>query len=267
MAEGTNSLHPDLEILHRHVVGELSAAEGESLAAHLDACPRCRLELKRLARFDTLDGDAETAADAAWDEAASILDETFAEKILPAVRATAADEGDGDSGVGAGSGGDSPAPGDTGRRPDGESGRVVRLWHWALPVAAVLCLWFWTGQRNTGPLPALDGPDALRGGTASDTTLVLLEPLGEVAAAPTRFAWEARAPYDHYSLEVMTPELESVLRLDDLHATEVVLADSLGSLLASGGRYVWWITGQRGLAPAVVSENGWFVIAGKRPAD
>ena len=67
---GTNNHgHPELETLLAFAEGELAADQATPVAAHLESCALCRLEIKRFAQFETGGDDPEAAQDAQWDQA------------------------------------------------------------------------------------------------------------------------------------------------------------------------------------------------------
>ena len=66
MAEREFDNHPDLELLAAHAAGQSAENESAAIQRHLEDCPFCRLELKRLKRFANIDADEELLEDAGW---------------------------------------------------------------------------------------------------------------------------------------------------------------------------------------------------------
>lgn len=248
MTEALHGNHPDLDRLAEHAAGRLPEAEAAAVAEHLRSCPLCALESKRLARFATIDADAELLAEADWPRAELLLQRAYAEKVRPAL-----------AGEGAGAGGDAGAAGTRRRRA------APRLRWLAAAAAAAAVVLLFVGEVERSPRPPLpaDGPDLLRGGeggTPAAAGITLLAPLGELDAPPAAFAWRAERPCETYTLTVFTPELATLLKREGLTASRYALSDSLRGLLAANRVYVWSVQGETGLTVSAASPSGWFRI-------
>ena len=248
MVDPTQARHPDLDALADYAAGVLGQEETALLERHLAACHRCRLEAKRLARFATIDQDAELLADAGWSEARFALERAYRERVKPAVAAAAADA--------------APV-----RTPAAGSSATNPHLRWLVPVAAaaVLALVFiGFGRHDSGPghgLPDRQAADAVRGGAVEEAVIVLRAPLGEIAAPPEAFVWETDHDFESFRLEVVTPDLNLVFAQADLDSSRFVVPDSLRALLHAGESYLWSVEGRVGLATSRMSQTAWFKIA------
>jgi hypothetical protein len=261
MTEARGGEHPDLDRLAEFAAGLLPATETSAVDAHLEACPLCRLELKRLARFETIDGDEELLAEAEWPRAEFLLQKAFAEKVRPVLTGR-----DADSSAGPATGMAPVRPISGARSPSRRSG-APRL-RWLVPAAAAAVLILLVANLDRGPHLSLspEGPDLLRGGDSGGTgaqraaRIELVEPLGEVSEAPRLFTWQADSTYDTFALTVFTSELATVFQQEHLAESHFGPPDSLRALLAPDRVYAWSVKAYAGLAPAVVSPSGWFRI-------
>ncbi len=261
MTEARGGEHPDLDRLADFAAGLLPAAEASAVDAHLETCPLCRLELKRLARFASIDGDEELLAEAAWPRAEFLLQKSFAEQVRPAV----AGRDDGARAVPAArKAKDEPVSGS--RPPARWSARRLR---WLVPAAAAAAvLVLLVANLEQGPQSPLapEGPDLLRGGDSGGTggqraaRIELVEPLGEMTEAPHLFTWQADSTYDTFTLTVFTSQLATAFQQEHLVESRFELSDSLRALLAPDRVYAWSVKAYAGLAPAEVSPSGWFRI-------
>ena len=139
--------HPDPERLDLYRDGRLSDSDTAEMKRHIEECVLCRLELKRMARFEAIDADADLAGEAGWSEARERLERRFEREIvLPA--ATRA--------------GPAPEPRATEKRPPRPFLR------WLIPAAATAAavLLIWAVDRSGGPESTRTGSESLRGGAA-----------------------------------------------------------------------------------------------------
>ncbi|MCP4571195.1 MAG: hypothetical protein GY838_02475 [bacterium] len=220
--------HPDLDLLLNRAGGLLDADTAARVDAHLEVCAVCRLESKRLARFEALETDTAAADEAGWDTAAGRLDHVWRTSTRPAVH----------------------------RR---SGWRILPRWLGPAAVAAaVACIALLVdvpGLRDQDP----GGQDTMRGGPG----VVAIEgvaPVGEVPEAPTSFAWETIRDFDAYDLEVFTEDLGTILRLDDVATTRVDVPDSLRAVFDVGTTYFWHVEGREGLSATAASASVWFRV-------
>lgn len=216
--------HPDLAELLARAGGLLDAETAVRVDAHLETCAECRLEVRRLARFEALDTDDEAAVAGDWNQAAPRLDAAWRDTIRPALP--------------------------TARRPR------RRLPRWLGPVAAaaaVACVAFLVGVpglRDQHP----GSPDTMRGGPAA-VAITATAPVDDVAEIPAFFAWDTERDFDTYVLEVFTEDLGTVLCLDGLASTRVELPDSLRAAFTPGTTYFWHVEGHEGLTATAASAS------------
>jgi len=238
MAEPGGGSHPDLEALAEFCAGALPAEAAAGIERHLAECPRCRLEAARIRRFAALEEDEELAAEADWPRAAAALDRAWRERIAPAAR------------------GERPI---AGRIP--RAGRLARRWYVPVIAAAALALVLLGPDLRRNLEAPRRGVGPVRG-EESTASIVIEAPSGKVTAAPREFSWRAAAGFDSYALEVLTPGLDPVIRLDGLKGGNAALPDSLRARLLPGRTYLWDVKGYRGLAETSASPYAWFTIAG-----
>lgn len=232
--ESGGGQHPELELLLRRAGGLLDAGTAAEIDAHLEACALCRLELRRLERFDELDDDADAARAADWESAAPRLDAAWRDDIRPAIR--------------------------------GSGGARRRIPRWLGPLAAAAAV---AGVMLVAGVPGLrdlepGDRDTMRG-VDTAPALVGAAPVGEIGAAPAVFSWTAERDFDAFVLEVFTAELGTVLHLEELTTTRVELPDSLRAAFAAGTTYFWHVEGREGLTATEASSSVWFRIV--PPAD
>ncbi|MFN2369836.1 MAG: hypothetical protein ABR506_01640 [Candidatus Krumholzibacteriia bacterium] len=207
--------------------GLLPVEQAARIDAHVAECPLCRLEMARATRFQVLDHDDETAAEAGWHRAAPRLDAAWRTAIRPAL-----------------------------------ASRRRRTARWLVPaaVAASLALVALNaGDRSSWPV----GPqaaDTVRGGPTAAPAIRPLQPTGDRDDPPGSFTWAADRPFDTFVLEVFTAELGTVLRLESLGDPPVDLPDSLRARFARGVTYFWHVEGKRGLAASDMSPTVSFRI-------
>ena len=290
MVEHTPDRHPDLDVLADLAAGVLGRDDAKHVTRHLDDCHRCRLELKRLQRFLTIDQDQDLIAEADWQAARFALEQAYQETVKPSLRAPALEEP-----VPHEPAAHEPAPHEPAahepvarepaprdpaarkpvarepapRDPAGprrtRSVRSQSHLRWLVPVAAAAVLaavMIGIGTDRPGVRPFEDASPGhpVRGDGPVQSVIELDEPVGEVAAAPRIFAWRVATEFETYALEVVTPDLKRVFVQAGLEETRFTVPDSLRTLLKPGASYLWSVEGRAGLATTAVSETGWFQI-------
>jgi hypothetical protein len=237
MNDDTPRGHPDVETLDVFRRGAMSEPHEEETRRHVDSCVECRLELKRLSRFEEIEADDELARDADWQAARVSLERVFDEHVLPEV----VDR-------------ERPARGEIDGRPFRSRWQIRWLAPVAAAAAATLLVVTQVGKGPSDDLGPMRGPDVESSG------IVIVEPTGEIEEAPKQFTWEAKTENDYYTLEVFTAGLENVYTEDEIPQSHWSATDSLRSLLARDTIYLWNVTGHKGLERETVSPNGWFKI-------
>jgi len=219
-------IHPDLDTLAALAADRLDGDEMERVAGHVARCRRCRLEVRRLARFAAIDADEALAAEAGWERVEGRI-------VRPDHHVL------------------------DGRRRFSGLKRLV----WLVPAAAAAGLLLTVLPPGDDALhdPA-SPPRVLRGDTADRDRIIPQEPTGDVAAPPDRFTWSGESGFDAYRLEISTPDLDVLLLRDELTDPVYVLSDSLSGLFTPGETYLWTVTGRRGVEAAAASETAWFRI-------
>jgi hypothetical protein len=226
--------HIDLEKLSKYLEGKLSRNEAEAVRQHLDSCPLCGLELKRLRRFETIDSDGDLARKGEWLYARTKLEKALGERIVPAAT--------------------------------GPGGRIVRFRRaaraarWLVPAAAAAAVvfviaHFAANERSGAPAP---GTSVMRGAPPVAYGIELMEPVGEIAVFPAVFKWKSDRMDDRFTLEIFTPKLERVVLERNIKESSWKTPDSLRTALKPGVVYLWNVRGYRGLESASASPNGWF---------
>jgi hypothetical protein len=266
MGKRKRSEHPELEQLAEHAAGRLDAAEAEVVRRHLQDCPFCRLELKRLARFETIATDEELLVEAEWSRARFALARAYQEKLKPEL------EGLGTPAAIPPPGGqvqpaDLEHPADLGhavdpKSPRGEPRRPATVLRWLAPVAAVAAVVLLLVNIDLGPdrpLPA-DLQDLWRGEETVEQVIVPVSPVGELANWPEFFRWRSSEEFDAFALEIFTPDLHTVFQQAQILADSLAVADSLRTLLAPEQIYLWSVRGYVDVAPVTTSVSGWFEI-------
>ncbi|HUV37928.1 MAG TPA: zf-HC2 domain-containing protein [Patescibacteria group bacterium] len=226
-------IHPELSRIADCASGLLDDEESRDVIAHLSECPECRLEHRRLMRFQGIGADVELERESDWDGAARELERTFGERVLPAVV---------------------PA------RRTARAGLSGFTWLAPIAAAAAVVLLIFVQIEMNGPVKSPE-PDPLRGGAAFEYGITLETPVGEIARVPGRFAWRSKSEKDYYTLEIFTSSLHTVHREDRITDSSWAIPDSLRSRFEPGTIYLWNVRGYRGLEREIVSPNGWFRIA------
>jgi hypothetical protein len=225
--------HPDVETLAAYAAG---STLDEPTRIHVEACPICRLEIKKLERFARLDADEALSKEADWQSARPRLERAFRDRILPGVSATF--------------------------RTRGRFASWRSPWvRWLAPAAAAALVLIVVYQADRSRRPVVDrGP--VRGTPVESPNIDLKQPIGEIDEAPRVFVWVSREKEDYYKLEVFTSGLEKIFEADHILETRWAATDSVRSLLDRQTIYLWNVTGHRGVERMTVSPNGWFKITG-----
>jgi hypothetical protein len=246
MSDNANRIHPDIDTLAEFAAGE---SDDESTRRHLEECHQCRLEVRRLSRFqelDALDADDPLLREAAWSTARTRLERTFREDVL--------------------------APVADGRAVPERARASRSIWErwqirWLVPAAAaaaVLLLVFQTDWVRQAGTPSEDlGP--VRGTPVESPDIVLKRPLGKISTAPDVFEWQTKIKEDYYSIAIFTSNLEKVFEVARVIENHWTAADSLKALLKDETLYLWSVTGHKGVEPVTVSPNAWFMITDETP--
>lgn len=228
--------HIDLETLDKYLEGTLPGKEAEAARRHLESCPLCGLELKRLRRFETIDSDEDLARKGEWLYARTKLEGALRERIVPVAT--------------------------------GPGARVVRFRRaaraarWLVPAAAAAAVvfviaHFATNDRSGAPTP---GKSVMRGTPPVAYGIELMEPAGEIKAFPAIFKWKSDRMDDRFTLEIFTPKLDRIALERNIKESSWKTPDSLRTALKPGVVYLWSVRGYRGLERATASSNGWFKI-------
>ena len=228
--------HIDLETLDRYLEGALAEKEAEAVRRHLDSCPLCGLELKRLRRFEAIDSDEDLARKGEWLYARTKLEKALRERIIPAAT--------------------------------GPGARIVRFRRaaraarWLVPAAAAAAVvfviaHFATNDKSGAPAP---GKSVMRGAPPVAYGIELMEPAGEIKVFPAIFKWKSERHDDRFTLEIFTPKLDRIALERNIRESSWKTPDSLRTALKPGVVYLWSVRGYRGLERATASPNGWFKI-------
>jgi hypothetical protein len=232
--------HIDIETIAKLLGGELADGEAESARRHLETCPLCGLELKRLKRFDAIDSDEDLARRGEWLYARTRLEKAFGERIAPfAMRA----------------------------RPRATIfSRAARAAQWfgATAAAAALIAIMVHFAMNEGPTERSQAPspakNVLRGVPPIEYGIALEEPAGRIDAPPRIFKWKPSRDDEYFVLEIFTPTLERICRAADIRECYWNVPDTLVIDLDPGVVYLWSVKGYKGLERATSSPDGWFRI-------
>jgi hypothetical protein len=232
------SEHLDLESLERYLLGKLDEREAEAARRHLEKCPLCDIELKRLQRFAAIDSDDDLARSAEWIYARRKLENAFGEKIAPS------------------------AAGKAGERRMRLS-RASSAARWIVPVAVMAAGLVMIAYFSRREEPRVREPlrRIMRGAPPVRYGIELLEPAGEIHASPTVFKWRSERGDDRYTLEIFTPSLARIYQAENIARSDWTTPDTLGTILKPNIIYLWSVKGFKGLERVEASPNGWFRIA------
>jgi hypothetical protein len=230
--------HIDLDTLDKYLQGTLAWEEAEAVRRHLETCPSCGLELKRLRRFEAIDSDEGLARKGEWLYARTKLEKALRESIVPAAAAPSARVI--------------------------RFRRAVRTARWLVPAAAaaavvIMIAHYAANDRAGSPVPE-SKRSVMRGAPPVAYHIELKEPLGEIETAPAIFMWKSERKDDYFTLEIFTPKLDRIALQRDIRESSWAMPDSLRSTLKPGVVYLWCVRGYRGLERATASPNGWFKI-------
>jgi hypothetical protein len=243
MSDRSAGQHPDVDVLASYVAGLLDKEENEITRRHVEECQICRLETKRMERFEKIDSDAALLEEAEWETARFALERRFHESVLPQV-----------------------LPGEAERGPVAE--RIAakkRFWsrwqvRWLAPVAAAAAVVLVVLQMDRAHPPSVDDLGPMRGTTTESAEVFVVSPVGEIGEFPRVFSWRSDRLHDYYTVEIFASDLSKMFEVDGITERRWVPSDSLISLLKLDTVYLWSVTAHRGLKREVVSPNGWFKV-------
>lgn len=223
--------HPELEFLLSRRDGLLPADEAAAVDEHLADCTLCRLALKQAARFEDLDQDDETAAEADWAEAEARLENPWPKRRRPA---------------------------------------AVNPWRdrsrWLVPLAAAAVLALVVvnvGQREIHQ-PFGDAVDSMRGGPVAAPVIEAVFPHGELDTIPAHFQWQTERDFESYDLELFTEDLVAILTLEGVPGLQADIPDSVLAVLKPGQTYFWHVKDGAGLAAQEASATIWFRVGSEK---
>ncbi|MCK5406467.1 MAG: zf-HC2 domain-containing protein, partial [Candidatus Krumholzibacteria bacterium] len=234
--------HPDIETLANYIDGQLAASDADATKRHLDSCPVCRLEIKRIERFEAIESDKSLREEANWPAAQVRLERAFRDNVLPEVVARQSIDA----------------------RPFWSRWQV----RWLVPVAAAAALLVvFQIDRSRPPGTPSDDLGPMRGPTTEELSIALEAPSGNIERLPEQFTWRSTRKNDYYKIAIFTSDLTKIYEESELPESRWAASDSLRSLLKVETIYIWTVTGQKGVEREVVSPNGWFKITpGRRGA-
>jgi hypothetical protein len=228
--------HPELETLLAFAAGECPAEKAGPVAAHLESCVSCRLEVKRFQHFEAQGEDPVLDENTQWDRAELELARAWRDEIKPAI-------------------GLAPPPVRSFRAP---------RWAWLVPAAAAATAAFvFLQPTTTSQLDHSGGPEStvVRGaGEVAAPQITLQAPLGESDRSPTEFAWQTELDCTSYTLEIFTADLVLTFFETGIADVSWQATAELAELLEPGTTYLWSVRGYRDLQVVGESENGWFQI-------
>jgi len=238
-----NKSHPGIGDLAEYTAGSLHGSEAEEIREHLSGCPLCRLEIRKIERFESIDQDDDLAEEADWNGARFKLERAFRDSVLPA------------AGLGA--------------RPADRGSRLISKLTWLAPItaaAAVFVLFIHLESTRMELLPSR-GMGPMRGDTAEEYKIALEGPSGIIERIPEQFSWKAERDNEYYVLEIFTSDLVNIYKEERIEGTAWAVSDSLISLFEPDSIYLWSVKGYKGLEREEISPNGWVkIVPGTLPA-
>jgi len=242
MSDRSTRSHPDIETLANYIDDQLAASDAETTKLHLDGCPVCRLEIKRIERFEAIESDESLREEANWPAAQARLERAFRDNVLPEVVERQS----------------------ISARPFWSRWQV----RWLAPVAAAAALLIvFQIDRSRPPGTPADELGPMRGPTTEKLSIALEEPSGNIEQPPEQFAWRSARENDYYKIAIFTSDLTKIYEESEITESRWAASDSLKSLLEAETIYIWTVTGQKGVEHEVVSPNGWFKITPEASPD
>jgi len=173
MSDEAGRNHPDIETLAGYAAGEVT---DDSLGRHLKTCAACRMELRRLDRFERLETDGELQREADWPAARPRLEQAFRKNVLPEVVRNGSVAGR--------------------EKPPFWTRWQIR-WMAPAAAAAAVLLVFFLSDRIQRPGPVSEDLGPLRGTPVDTPDITLDKPIGNITAAPNEFEWTPRSKDDY----------------------------------------------------------------------
>jgi hypothetical protein len=234
MTENHKTNHPDLEQLlafsESGVAGPEAGPEAETIAWHLESCTECRLEIQSFKRFNDLGEDTEDDGEVQWDRAELELERAWSQ-----IKAQ------------------QPNPEKRGRR------RRQVIWLVPAAVAAVAALIYLSPSFSPEADFPSDVPSVVRGTEPTPAPMIILDPKsGERELPPVTFSWQTDVECDQFTLEIFTPELETVFSLASLEDTTWTITKEVVDQLDTATIYLWNVQGFREQQPVAGSGSNWF---------
>ncbi len=239
MTEHKSGEHPDLLQLSNYAEGDRKEPEAGMIREHLDGCVLCRLELKQIARFNTIEMDKELLQKAEWERAKSQLGK-FREEKFGAV-----------------------ALDDRSKKKTPRFG-PLQLRHLVpaamVAAAATILIVVNTGRGPSAPLFS-PSDNVLRGEDSAGYEITLEGPHGDIRTLPAEFIWSDAGSFSSYTLEIFRPDLTVVFRQEEILESRFDISPSLQNFLLPGEEYIWRVLGYRDFEAAIISRNLAFRIS------
>jgi anti-sigma factor RsiW len=169
--------HPDIETLANYTAGLLNEGDADITSSHLETCRTCRLEVKRMERFERIDSDTDLQEEANWLSARVKLERAFADNVLPEVAQHEAREA---------------------RLKDAERKIIDTRPFWTrwqlrflVPVAAAVAVAL-VAIRIAERIGPADDIGPMRGPTTESFDIAIEQPSGKIAEPPALFSWKSR---------------------------------------------------------------------------
>jgi len=239
MENRNSDSHPDIERLAEYGAGHLDTVEAGEIKQHLEVCPLCRLEIKKMDRFSKIDTDIQLEESSDWSRAGAEMERFFSERII--------------------------------KRPEAGKDNKTRInwkrWHlyWLMPaaVAATLVVIFAIKGPAPGRMESDHSYGPLRGDTVEKVNIELLVPAGRINRVPLVFNWKSDQEYEFYSLEIFKADLTEVYSCDSIKGTTLILPDSSASIFKKGETYLWNVKAYKSVERVSSSNDSWFKILEK----